>query len=230
MTAQQPITTGSTPTATPDAASIIAAQQPPQVQQPQVPPTVVIGGYPAPDPNATPGPGAPGFGGSGDQVGRQERDGRAGEPDLGPGTQGVLGTRYTATLTPRGKKFVSNSTDDGVTVKVTRAEARVLLAEKMIVAGGGTGGGQPTLVSFAPSQGIALTMLTVAGAGFGTRGANSRVQVGGIDATISDWTDSIVHAQAVRGANVNDTPYPVVLRNQAMQTLACGNFTFKAVA
>jgi hypothetical protein len=140
-------------------------------------------------------------------------------PSAPPGTirdainpqAGPLGPRGVATLTPRGAKFASNSTDDGATVKVTMEEARVLFAQGMITV-------TPTIVGMFDPITVNGAVNTINGSGFGAQGANSQVTIGGVVQTITSWTPTRIVITAVQGANVLGVAANLVVRNQAMQT------------
>lgn len=139
-----------------------------------------------------------------------------------PGPLG--GTRTDVPMTTRGKKFVSNASAGGLNVKVTVQEARVLKALGHILPT------SPLISKATPLTGTTagLPPIHIYGYGFGTQGANSQVTIGAVVQPIVSWSDEHVVVTGTRGAVVIGTPTAMTLRNQAMQTAACGNFTFTA--
>jgi len=96
---------------------------------------------------------------------------------------------------------------------------------------GEPGAGEPPVVmSCTPEDGPDGTAITIEGAGFQTRGANSNVQIAYEAATINSWNDGAIVAAVVQGQNPLDTPCSVMLRCQDGQELQAGSFTFTAAA
>jgi hypothetical protein len=117
---------------------------------------------------------------------------------------GYEGARYTATVTTRGKKFVSNSTPPGTTNKVGNVESRALAATKCINAptvtgaptiGVATPGVKSASVAFTPTSDATRPanyqyVVTSSPGGFTAPGAASPIVVSGL-ATGTPYTFTV---------------------------------------